>query len=57
MYNKLIIHSPFLFPPKKIREERKEREVAKPILNQSIIAQKLFFNKGHDVLMFLSLMK
>ena len=34
MYEKLVIISPFLFPPKKMREERKENEVAKTGLHQ-----------------------
>jgi len=33
MYKKLVLLSPFLFPPKKMREERKGKKVAKPGFN------------------------
>ena len=38
----LIILSPFLFPPRKIREDRKEKEVSKTDFNHFSVDQKIF---------------
>ena len=42
MYIKQVIISPFLFPPKKIREEIKEKEKANLGFKFFFIASKLF---------------
>ena len=42
MYDKLVF--PFIIPPKKLREEWKEKEGAKPILNPFYNTAKLFGN-------------
>ena len=36
MYDNWLFFSPFLSPPKKKREEEKENELAKPVLNKLI---------------------
>ena len=45
MYDKLVTLSPFPFPPKEMREEWKEKEVAKLVLTSFLLPQNYSLKK------------